>query len=154
KKGGQKKGGWKLTSCKAPEPPFVSRDMSKLPPALMALLLGLLLIAPGCSKRDASEAAPAAVGAAASPALAKADSPSPLAPVAASRAIRITVETAIVVDDVDRTIGALRESVERHHGRVAEGRATGSGSGRSASFDLRIPASEAAAFRADVARLG
>jgi hypothetical protein len=77
-----------------------------------------------------------------------------LAPVAAARALRITVETSLVVEDMDAAIAGVRSAAVGRGGRIAEGRASGNGTARSASFDLRVPPAELAAFRSDLARLG
>jgi hypothetical protein len=70
------------------------------------------------------------------------------------RAMRISVDTAVVVGNLDAAVGSLRAEVARLGGYVSEGTVTGGGGYRSARFEARVPTDRLAEFRAHVARLG
>lgn len=96
-------------------------------------------------------AAPAPVQTAALPLQAQASSPG--APPASQRAMRITVETTVLVDAFDPALQRLRTAVEEHGGYVSDARVHG-GPHHSASLEARIPSARVGAFRAVVASVG
>src|SRR5262245_31366538 len=117
-------------------------------PALVVALA--LSFAPGCAK--AREAAPSS--AAVAPAAAPAQPGAPGALPSSNRALRITVETSMIVKDLDAASAALRAEVAKVGGYVGEARHAGGETGGSASFELHVPAPKLAEFRADIAKLG
>jgi hypothetical protein len=76
------------------------------------------------------------------------------APPAADRAMRITIETTIVVAHRDAAVAALRAAVNAAGGYVSEGTISGADDGGSASFTLKVPAHVVANFRTKIAQLG
>ncbi|KYF47610.1 hypothetical protein BE08_05580, partial [Sorangium cellulosum] len=96
-------------------------------------------------------AAPAPVQAAALPLQAQASSPG--APPVSRRAMRITVETTVLVDAFDPALQRLRTAIEEHGGYVSDARVHG-GPHHSASLEARIPSARVGAFRAVVASVG
>jgi small-conductance mechanosensitive channel len=124
---------------------------------LAALLVTALSLAAGCGKRSAEPAAAPLAPAAAqvAPAVLSPGTPSQgQAPApAASRALRITVETSVTVADLDASVRALRGAVERLGGYVGEARLA-SGETRRASLELRVPAARLGELRAELGRLG
>jgi len=117
----------------------------------LAVATSLLAISAGCG-RAASESAPRAA-----PALAMV-APSPggggNAPPAADRAMRITVETTVVVAHRDAAVSALRSAVAAFGGYVSEGTLSGADQGGSARFTVKVPASSVSDFRGKLASLG
>ncbi|WP_437998289.1 DUF4349 domain-containing protein [Sorangium sp. So ce185] len=128
----------------------------RLRPSLSAALLSALTLTSACSRSDRSSAAPAEPAPAPVQAAAlnlQSQGPSPGAPPLAQRAMRITVETTILVDALDPAMQRLRASVEEHGGYVSEARMHG-GPHQSASLEARVPSARVGAFRAVLASLG
>ncbi|WP_437724200.1 DUF4349 domain-containing protein [Sorangium sp. So ce861] len=128
----------------------------RLRPSLSAALLSALALTSACSRSDRSSSAPAEPAPAPVQAAAlnlQSQGPSPGAPPLAQRAMRITVETTILVDAFDPAMQRLRVSVEEHGGYVSEARVHG-GPHQSASLEARVPSARIGAFRAVVASLG
>ncbi|WP_437675658.1 DUF4349 domain-containing protein [Sorangium sp. So ce131] len=128
----------------------------------LALLVAVCL-AGGCSRSEPSavmKAETAAAPAAPAPALAPAagepglSGPGTSTPALGQRAMRITVETTIVVGGFDEAMQRLRAAIEEHGGYVSEARVHGSGAPRSASLEARVPSARVGAFRAVVASVG
>jgi hypothetical protein len=125
---------------------------------LLACLAALTLAAPACSKSD--EPSPSAVAIAPAPpmdlpAQAQAQAPgAPATPALGQRAMRITVETTLVVDDLDAALKKLRAAIEEHGGYVSDARVQGSAGASSAALEARIPSAKLPAFRAAAAALG
>ncbi|AUX48676.1 uncharacterized protein SOCE26_102170 [Sorangium cellulosum] len=130
------------------------------------LSLGLLSVVPlagGCSKEEPPSAVMMKAEPAAAPALAAGEpgsagpgsaGPGSSTPALGQRAMRITVETTIVVGGFDQAMQRLRSAIEEHGGYVSEARVHGSGAPRSASLEARIPSAKVGAFRAVVASVG
>jgi hypothetical protein len=78
----------------------------------------------------------------------------PNGPAVADRAMRITVETTVVVPHRDAAVSALRASVSSFGGYVGEGTVSGGDVGGSAAFTVKIPVAGLADFRGKVASLG
>ncbi len=116
------------------------------------LATGLLLIMPACS-RAASRGAPPSI-AAMDPQPAggggTAASPTPRA----DRAMRITVETTVVVPRRDAAVSSLRALVVSFGGYVGEGTVSGADVGGSALFVVKVPAASVTEFRARLATFG
>jgi len=119
------------------------------------VLFALCLSAFGCSKRDASHAAPPA---AASPVVAApgitAVSGAKHEPLAAGRALVVTAEIRVTVADVDAAVARVRAEVEGAGGYVADGGTSGKGEDRTAHFVLRVPADKLRDLRAALAGAG
>lgn len=121
-------------------------------------LLCTALGAVGCSKREA----PSFGASAAAPPVATV--PVPEAPtsggeqsafrVGARPAHVVTVDVTITVADVDAASRRLRDETARVEGFVANMTGGGEGTDRRASFELRVPAASAPAFRTAIAGLG
>ncbi|XXX76664.1 DUF4349 domain-containing protein [Sorangium sp. So ce134] len=128
----------------------------RLRTSLSVALLSALTLTGACARSDRSssapsEAAPAPVQAAALNL--QSQGPSPGAPPLAQRAMRITVETTILVGAFDPAMQRLRAAVEEHGGYVSEARVHG-GPEQSASIEARVPSARVGAFRAAVASVG
>ncbi|WP_437577033.1 DUF4349 domain-containing protein [Sorangium sp. So ce887] len=128
----------------------------RLRTSLSVALLSAVTLTGACARSDRSssaprESAPAPVQAAALNLQAQA--PAPGVPPLAQRAMRITVDTTILVDAFDPAMQRLRTAVEEHGGYVSEARVHG-GPHRSASLEARVPSAKVGAFRAVVASAG
>jgi hypothetical protein len=118
---------------------------------LLAISLSVALALLGCAKAPSSSHAPPALAAMApSPGGA---ATTPAAP-SADRAMRITVETSLLVQHRDPAVSALRELVQSYGGYVGEGTVSGADVGGSAQFTAKVPATRVADFRAKLAALG
>lgn len=111
-------------------------------------ILPLLFSLAGCAKKDFAETASS------SPPPVGAVDVKAATPLKADRALIVTMDVAITVDDVPRAEKAIRTSVERAGGYVADGAAFGSGSERSARLTLRIPNTEVRTVRDALSPLG
>jgi hypothetical protein len=120
------------------------------------VLVGLLVLGAGCSKRAMDyEAAPASISMAAPLPQAGGQSGGAASPVpAADRAMRITVETTIEVTHRDTAVAALRSLVSTFGGYVGEGALSGPDKGGSATFTVKVPAVAITDFRGKLAALG
>ncbi|WP_437529315.1 DUF4349 domain-containing protein [Sorangium sp. So ce726] len=118
--------------------------------SLPAVLLLAVTLTSACARGDRSESAPPAQIAALDQ---RAQGPSPASTPLAGRAMRITVETAILVDAFEPAMQRLRTAVDEHGGYVSEARVHG-GPHRSASLEARVPSAKVGAFRAAVASVG
>lgn len=123
--------------------------------SLFVALLSAVTLTGACARSDRSESATMA---SAPPAQAaaldqRAQGTSPAAAPLAGRAMRITVETAILVDAFEPAMQRLRTAVEEHGGYVSEARVHG-GPHRSASLEARVPSAKVGAFRVVVASVG
>ncbi|WP_437622299.1 DUF4349 domain-containing protein [Sorangium sp. So ce1151] len=122
--------------------------------SLSIALLSAVTLTGACARSDHSSSAKTETAGAAAPVQAAAlDLRSQGAPPLAPRAMRITVETTVVVGAFDPAMQRLRTAVEEHGGYVSEARLHG-GSDRSASLEARIPSARVGAFRAVVASVG
>jgi hypothetical protein len=111
------------------------------------LLAVLVLTQSACSKEaPASRAASTAPPAAAT----STEGPAP----SADRAMRITVEMAVVVSHRDAGVAALRAAVQDLGGYVSSGEVSGSDATGSAAFEVKVPARAVGALRARVSTLG
>ncbi|WP_438017121.1 DUF4349 domain-containing protein [Sorangium sp. So ce315] len=126
--------------------------------SLSVALLSAVVLTGACARAERSSsgamessAAPAPVQTAGLPLHAQA--PSPGAPPLSRRAMRITVETTVLVDAFDPALRRLRTAVEEHGGYVSDARVHG-GPHHSASLEARIPSARVGAFRAVVASVG
>lgn len=126
----------------------------------VAAFFALALCATGCSKREApaTSSAPAAAveakpASGATPATAT-EGGAGAKPLAASRALIVTIEMAITAKNPDAVAARLRDEVERAGGFVADANATGSGDYRSARLVLRVPADRTKSIRAAIADHG
>lgn len=117
--------------------------------SLSAVLLSAVALMSACAKEDRSKSAPPEPATAVDQ---REQRPSPAAPLA-GRAMRITVETALLVDAFEPAMQRLRTAVEEHGGYVSEARVHG-GPHRSASLEARVPSAKVGAFRAAVASVG
>jgi hypothetical protein len=72
----------------------------------------------------------------------------------ADRAMRITIETSVLVPHRDPAVAALRAAVEATQGYVSEGTLSGGNDGGSAHFTVKVPVAKLGGFRAKVASLG
>jgi hypothetical protein len=116
-----------------------------------ALRLLLVLLVTGCSyARHAPQGGSAAAVAAPAP-----GSPSSgVAAPSADRAMRITIDTTVLVAHRDDSVAALRAAVQTLGGYVSEGVLSGSDDGGSARFTVKVPVTKLEGFRATVAALG
>ncbi|WP_437655906.1 DUF4349 domain-containing protein [Sorangium sp. So ce1182] len=124
--------------------------------SLSIALLSAVTLTGACARSDHSSSAKMETAGAAAPAPVQAaalDLRSQGAPPLAPRAMRITVETTVVVGAFGPAMQRLRTAVEEHGGYVSEARLHG-GSDRSASLEARIPSARVGAFRAVVASVG
>ncbi|HTN85502.1 MAG TPA: DUF4349 domain-containing protein [Sorangium sp.] len=124
--------------------------------SLSIALLSAVALTGACARPDHSSSAQTETAGAAAPAPVQAaalDLRSQGAPPLAPRAMRITVETTVVVGAFDPAMQRLRTAVEEHGGYVSEARLHG-GSDRSATLEARIPSARVGAFRAVVASVG
>ncbi|XXY44165.1 DUF4349 domain-containing protein [Sorangium sp. So ce269] len=124
--------------------------------SLSIALLSAVTLTGACARSDHSSSAKTETPGAAEPAPVQAaalDLRSQGAPPLAPRAMRITVETTVVVGAFAPAMQRLRTAVEEHGGYVSEARLHG-GSDRSASLEARIPSARVGAFRAVVASVG
>ncbi|WP_437876449.1 DUF4349 domain-containing protein [Sorangium sp. So ce513] len=127
--------------------------------SLSVAVLSAVILTGACARSEelpASEmmappGAPAPVQTAALPLQAQASSPG--APPVSQRAMRITVDTTVVVDAFEPALQRLRTAIEEHGGYVSDARVHG-GAHRSASLEARIPSARVGAFRAVVASVG
>ncbi|WP_437599480.1 DUF4349 domain-containing protein [Sorangium sp. So ce590] len=128
----------------------------RLRTSLSVALLSALTLTGACARSDRSSSAPGESAPAPLQAAAldlQAQAPAPGVPPLAQRAMRITVDTTILVDAFDPAIQRLRTAVEEHGGYVSEARVHG-GPHRSASLEARVPSAKVGAFRAVVASAG
>ncbi|WP_438025979.1 DUF4349 domain-containing protein [Sorangium sp. So ce233] len=129
----------------------------RLRASLSVAFLSAVVLTSACARSDRS---PSAMESAAAPAPVQAaalnlqaQGPSAGVPPLSQRAMRITVETTVLVDAFDPAMQRLRTAVEEHGGYVSDARVH-SGPHRSASLEARIPAARVGAFRAVVASVG
>lgn len=122
--------------------------MNKLQ-GLIAIGLALSLAA-GCA--HAEKSAPPS-GSAAPPAAGPGEMKTGI-PVAAGRALVVTIDVGLTVVDVDQSRAAIRSEVERAGGYVADATSTGSGAERSAHLELRVPSDKVQGVRAALGRVG
>jgi hypothetical protein len=115
----------------------------------LLLLLAAGAAAAGCAKGEAPTSG-APPGVAAQHQVAQAGEGLP----ASERAMRITVETSVVVARLDDAAQAVRDAVGKAGGYVGEARTSGSDEARYASFEVHVPVGRLPAFRAEIARLG
>ncbi|MDC0679506.1 DUF4349 domain-containing protein [Sorangium atrum] len=118
--------------------------------SLSAVLLSAVALMSSCAREDRSKSAPPEPAAAVDR---REQGPSSAAAPLTGRAMRITVETAILVDAFEPAMQRLRTAVEEHGGYVSEARVHG-GPHRSASLEARVPSAKVGAFRAAVASVG
>jgi len=116
---------------------------------LVALALALS-VATGCARAERS---PAPSGVAAAPA-AQGGEIKVGAPVAAGRALVVTMDVGITVADVDQSRGEIRAAVERAGGYIADASSSGSSTERSVHMELRVPADKVQGVRAVLGRVG
>lgn len=126
----------------------ITEGMNKLH-GLLALAVALS-VATGCSRAERS---PAPSGVAAAPA-APAGEMKVGAPVAAGRALVVTMDVGITVADVDQSRAAIRAEVERAGGYVADASSSGGPSERSVQMELRVPSDKVQGVRAALGRVG
>ncbi|WP_437634547.1 DUF4349 domain-containing protein [Sorangium sp. So ce854] len=126
--------------------------------SLSVAFLSAVVLTGACARAERSPsaamepvAAPAPVQTAALNLQAQGSSPG--APPLSQRAMRITVETTVLVDAFDPALQRLRTAVEEHGGYVSDARVHG-GPHHSASLEARIPSARVGAFRAVVASVG
>jgi len=72
----------------------------------------------------------------------------------ADRAMRITIDTTVLVPHRDPAVAALRASVQAVGGYVSEGTLSGADQGGSARFTVKVPVARLGGFRDSVASLG
>lgn len=114
----------------------------------------------GCSKSaafDSRDSAPSSAAApAAMPVAAATATPDGVAgiPTARSRALVVTLEMALTVENIDLAVGKVRMAVERAGGYIGDARATGSDRERRAHMTLRVPTSQASDLRGALGALG
>jgi hypothetical protein len=116
-----------------------------------ALAIALVMSISGCSRAASSRPMPAlalVAPAAAGGGVAGASPPS------ADRAMRITVDTTILVAHRDAALAALRSLVSGAGGHVSEGTVTGPDEGGSARFTVKVPSGAVEGFRARLSELG
>ena len=116
---------------------------------LVALALALS-VATGCSRAERS---PAPSSVAAAPAVQGGEMKGG-APVAAGRALVVTMDVGITVADVDQSRASIRAEVERAGGYIADASSSGSGAERSVHMELRVPATKVQGVRAALGRVG
>jgi hypothetical protein len=104
----------------------------------------------GCADRDAtaSGSAPAEVAAQAAPAVGGAQLPS------ASRAMRVTTDMSLAVDDVDGTVSTLRSAIADAGGYVSDAKISGAGTFKLAFLELKVPTDKLGSFRDTIAAAG
>ncbi len=118
---------------------------------VLALAASVSLAA--CAKRDAaSRATPAAVAMAPAAGGQGAQAAAPLP--SASRALRITIETTVVVKELDPAIATLRRATTETGGYVGEAHLSGDAESRSGMVELHVPATQVDLFRARIGQLG
>ena len=76
------------------------------------------------------------------------------APLAADRALVVTMNVGVTVDDVTAARETIRTEVERAGGYIADGSSYASGDDRSAHLELKVPSKEARGVHAALGRLG
>lgn len=116
----------------------------------LVVLALALSVATGCSREDKSSS-PSAVAAA--PA-AQGGEMKAGAPVAAGRALVVTMNLGITVADVDQSRTTIRAEVERAGGYIADASTSGNNRERSVRLELRIPADKVQGVRAALGRVG
>ena len=116
----------------------------------LVVLALALSVATGCSRAEKSASLPAATAAPG----AQGGEMKGGAPVAAGRALVVTMNLEITVADVDQSRGAIRAEVERAGGYIADASTSGSRTERSVRMELRIPAGKVQGVRAALNRLG
>ncbi|MBL8742980.1 MAG: DUF4349 domain-containing protein, partial [Myxococcales bacterium] len=72
----------------------------------------------------------------------------------ASRAMRITSEMSVAVDDVDGAVSALRNAATDTGGYVSDAKVSGAGSFKIAALELKIPTDRLGSFRDTIAATG
>ena len=70
------------------------------------------------------------------------------------RALRITAETSVVVDDVAAAARSIRDVTASSGGYVGEAHASSNGGSTSAYFELHVPAAKLGELRTEVGKLG
>jgi hypothetical protein len=122
-----------------------------------ALAVALLSGAAGCGKL-ADRSAPAAAAMAPAPQDAKAAGlPGATGAARAAdpqRALRVTVETSVVVDDVAAAARSIRDVTASSGGYVGVAHASSNGGSSSAYFELHVPSTKLAELRSAVGKLG
>ncbi len=118
----------------------------------VVLLVAALSCLSGCGRMASQEAPPAPPALAALTTIGAGGSPG--TPPAADRAMRITVETTIVVARRDAAVAALRAMVATAGGYVSEGTLYGPDEGGSATYTVKVPAATVSDFRRKIAALG
>ncbi|WP_437733901.1 DUF4349 domain-containing protein [Sorangium sp. So ce1335] len=125
--------------------------------SLSVALVSAAVLTGACARAERAPSAamePAAAPAPAATAIhLPSQGPSPGAPPLSQRAMRITVETTVLVDAFDPALQRLRAAVEEHGGYVSDARVHG-GPHHSASLEARIPSARVGTFRAVVASVG
>lgn len=108
----------------------------------LLVVLALLTFAalPACAQRSEPAAHDAPAAASGNP--------------SASRAMRVTVELAVVVVDVDKTVDTIRGAAQQAGGYVADAETGGEDKQRSSQLELKIPVAELDAFRTTIAGCG
>lgn len=99
-----------------------------------------------------SEAAPAPAGTVA--AMAPGAEAAAGVPVARARALVVTMNLGVVVDDIELAVGKVRGAVERSGGFLANVDSSGAGEQRHARLVLRVPTDQARDMRGTLAALG
>ena len=127
------------------------RGMNKLH-GLLGVALALSLVT-GCAR---SERAPSPGAAAAPVAAAQGGEMKVGSPVAAGRALVVTMDVGITVADVDASRATIRGEVERAGGYVADASSSGGGSdgARSVHMELRVPSDKVQGVRAALGHVG
>ena len=116
-------------------------------------LLTVALVALSLSAcRDRSEAPSKADAATGAPAAAK--GAAPIAPGALNRAMRISVNLALVAKDVDASAEQVRTAVNEAGGYVSQSQLAGEQDSRSATLQAKVPADQLAAFRQSLRGFG
>jgi hypothetical protein len=109
------------------------------------------LVATGCARAPSASGMSHASVAATTPASAPA---SGVTPAAADRAMRITIDTTVLVAHRDAAVAQLRASVTAAGGYVSDGTVSGADDGGSARFTVKVPVSALGGFRDSVRSLG
>jgi len=119
----------------------------------VVLFASALVLALGCAQSSRRAPSASMVTVATDPQQAGGGAASPGAR-SADRAMRITVDTAMLVPHRDAAVSALRALVSAFGGYVGEGTVSGADVGGSAQFTVKVPAAAVTEFRAKLAALG
>ena len=120
----------------------------------LAALLGLVALGGACSRKASMAGYAPPMSVAAPMTAVGGGGGSAAATPSADRAMRITIETTLVVAHRDAAVSALRATVSGFGGYVSEGTVTGPDVGGSALFTVKVPAPSIADFRGKLAGLG